>query len=571
VKQNLTLWFDFSVTKMFPKLLSSQVNWVTALLLLMQQFNHATCLLSGFYGGGRSCLTNQLTKRWTTISKRNHSNLSVARGNPDETTARKDDIQIGIIGGGASGIFAACAASEAKERFTKICESKGYPPPKIGITVLEATNLLMTKVKVSGGGRCNVLHDTTKPLREILQSYPRGEKELAGILSKRFTPQMARNWFESQGVELKTEADGRMFPTSDNSKTIIDTLYNAAVLKGGVQIEKATKIRAVLESKDGKFQVFTSKALANMSEDTGRIFDAIILATGSSPTGHEIASNLGHTIVQPVPSLFSLRLAHDVKAGGLLHGLSGLSLKNVRISVKVDCKSNKDEKPSEPLQLKKNQHTVQQKGPILITHEGISGPASLKLSAFAARIFNEVNYHGIVHLHLAPDIGKIEDIEQIFIQQKQTASRKLVSSTCPLVYNEINYENYNTENGTFEILSTRIIPKRLWTRLCEKAGIASTSRWADVSKKNLRALADIVVHCPFEVTGKSTNKEEFVTAGGVQLKEIDMTTMQSKLCPGLFFCGECIDVDGVTGGFNFMNCWGTGHVAGTSAVAQFFI
>jgi predicted flavoprotein YhiN len=458
-------------------------------------------------------------------------------------------------------MFAACSAVEAIQQLNTNVSSEegGSGNCRISVTVLEASNVLMTKVKVSGGGRCNVLHDTTKSTREILNSYPRGQKELAGILSKRFTPKMARRWFESKGVELKTEGDGRMFPTSDDSQTIIHAIQRVAD-EGGVTIERGIKIKHVEQTSDGTFRVHTSSKDPSKSHE----FDTLVLATGSSPTGRDMAQNLGHTVVAPVPSLFTMRLAHETKEGGLLHGLSGLSMKHARVTFKADVKAVKGlEHPAtenhqsadtpKAKRSKQKQQLYTQEGPLLITHEGISGPASLKLSAYAAREFHAINYRGMIYLHFAPDIGKVEEVEAILLDQKQCAARKLVSTGCPLVHAETDYENYDAETGAFPTIVTRLIPKRLWGRLCEKAGIASTSRWADVSKKNIRKLADNVVHYPVEVTGKSTNKEEFVTAGGIMLSEIDMTCMQSKVAEGVFYCGECIDVDGITGGFNFMN------------------
>eukprot|EP00566_Odontella_aurita_P011807 CAMPEP_0113527524 /NCGR_PEP_ID=MMETSP0015_2-20120614/1343_1 /TAXON_ID=2838 /ORGANISM="Odontella" /LENGTH=389 /DNA_ID=CAMNT_0000425967 /DNA_START=106 /DNA_END=1272 /DNA_ORIENTATION=- /assembly_acc=CAM_ASM_000160 len=385
----------------------------------------------------------------------------------------------------------------------------------------------MTKVAISGGGRCNVLHDTSKPVPEILNGYPRGSKELNGLMTKRFSPDNAKDWFTSHGVKLKTEEDGRMFPVTDDSQTVIDAISWAAD-DAGVKVRMSEKVSSI-KKVDGTFVVS-----AGSQEE---IFDAVILATGSSKAGHEFAANLGHRIVQPVPSLFTLNAKHEIKEGGTFHGLSGLSVQNAQITLKVAVPGRKKKK------------AIMREGPLLITHHGLSGPAALRLSAFAAREFHDAEYKCTVTVHWAPDFGSVDEIDKTLTTVKGLSPKRMVSSACPLL----------CEGGS------SAIPRRLWSALVIRSGFDPDTIWCEAPKKKIRKLAAIVGEFNVDVTGKGVFKEEFVTAGGISLKDIAMKNMESKKCPDLFFCGEVIDVDGVTGGFNFMNCWSTGFVAGNGA------
>ncbi|MGK3735422.1 MAG: putative Rossmann fold flavoprotein [Bacillariaceae sp.] len=475
--------------------------------------------------------------------------------------------KIAVVGGGASGIFAAISAAENNNASE--------------VVVIEATSSTLSKVKISGGGRCNVLHDTSKSIPTILAGYPRGKKELNGLYHKRFTPTMARDWFEQRGVILKVEEDGRMFPVTDSSQTIIDTLMKAAE-DVGVEIRYRNKVVSidkkllsniknnsndddddddsndpvVDESNDIGDRLFT----VNYKDGTQEDFCSIILATGSAPAGHVLAKSLGHDpLVQPVPSLFTLNCKHavsssdDEKGNGLLHGLSGVSVPTGRITLQIESSSTKDDdddddnKEKGKKKKKKKQQLVQE-GPLLITHHGISGPATLRLSAFAAREFRDINYRGYVTINWdagsLPNSNPDQVLEELW-KVTQTNPKRGVASVCPLPNNSI--------------------PRRLWQALVMASGFTSDSKWGSVSKKSVRLLAQNIVACRLEITSKGTFKEEFVTAGGVDLKEINMKTMESKICPGLFLCGEVINVDGVTGGYNFMNCWSTGFVAGESS------
>jgi predicted Rossmann fold flavoprotein len=406
--------------------------------------------------------------------------------------------KIAVIGGGASGVFASIAAS-------------GHPNTKV--VVLEATSKTLQKVKISGGGRCNVMHDTSKSIPTILSGYPRGNRELNGLFHTRFSPTMAREWFELRGVELKTEEDGRMFPVTDSSQTIMDTLLQAAQ-EQNVEFRMRQQVTNIIRE-NNYFSI-------HFKDGNEERFQAVILATGSSPIGYELAKSLGHDLVSPVPSLFTLNVKEQIKEGGLLHGLSGISVPHARVS------------------MSKKQF---QEGPLLITHHGISGPAVLRLSAFGAREFKEMNYRNEVIINWDVPLGSnSEDIFEQLWKFTATNPKRTVSSVCPLPGNNI--------------------PRRLWSSLCLASGFSDDIVWGNAPKKLVRELATNIISCPIQATGKGTFKDEFVTAGGVSLKEIDMKNMSSKKCSGLFLCGEVINVDGVTGGFNFLNCWGTGFVAG---------
>ena len=482
----------------------------------------------------------------------------LSQGTVRRMTRQFASLNIAVVGGGASGIFSAIAAAE---NLNARAENSGADT--VQVTVLEATNNTLSKVKISGGGRCNVLHDTSKPVGEILQGYPRGRKELIGIFHKRFTPSNARQWFESRGVQLKTEADGRMFPTSDSSQTIIDTLLSAAQ-KANVHIQYRCKVEqvAVLDpssevnvdsqeihsTTNHQFCVSTksrhSQNENSVSKSTPDMyFDAVILATGSMPAGYKMVQHLNHSFVPTVPSLFTLNSREEINhEHGLLHGLAGISVPCAEVSFRVPGQKK-------PLQ--------KEEGPLLITHHGLSGPAILRLSAFGARQLAKVKYQGILRINWAPHLGTVEDVMEELWKSTALRPKKHVSNHCPLML-----PGGETEGSA--------IPRRLWSAIVQRVGFSESQVWASASKKLVRKLAMEVCACDIEISAKSTYKDEFVTAGGVSLKEIDMQTMQSKKYPGLFFCGELVNVDGVTGGYNFLNCWSTGYIAGNSA-ADFMV
>lgn len=477
--------------------------------------------------------------------------------------------RIAVIGGGASGIFSAVSAAEHHAN-QKLKE-------KLEIVVLEATSKTLTKVAISGGGRCNVLHDTSKPTSEILNGYPRGKKELMGLLSSRFTPQQAQEWFRKRGVQLKTEPDGRMFPITDSSQTVIDALLDAAADR--VDIQRRQKVLDIsLQNESQGFVVSTQSKKGDQKTTREEKFDAVVLATGSAPVGYQLAQSIleqaveksekkkdtSKSLVSPVPSLFTMNTKLDIKEEGcLLYGLAGVSVPKAHVYFKPE-----EQKPKDPTtttkkrkRAKKPPH-LQQEGPLLVTHHGVSGPAVLRLSAFGARDFHDCNYRGTLRIHWAPSLGTVDDIANSLWKMTQSNPKRNVATGCPLTVTTTM-----KDSSGFVEKTLAAIPKRLWSSfVVNGCGLETTTTWGQVNKKSVRKLAMLMGECELQVTGKGTFKEEFVTAGGVALKEIDMKTMMSKSCPGFFLCGEVINVDGVTGGFNFMNCWGTGHVSGTSAV-----
>jgi predicted Rossmann fold flavoprotein len=380
-----------------------------------------------------------------------------------------------VIGGGAAGFFAALAA-----------KSKGQ-----SVAILEKTAVLLSKVRISGGGRCNVTHSCFDPAN-LVKNYPRGHKELLGPFH-RFGPKDTIEWFESRGVSLKAEEDGRIFPVTNQSETIIDCLQKEAN-RLGVEIFLRQKIEKIEKG-------FTIYA--------GQKFSAkkIILATGSSQEGFAWAEKLGATIQKPVPSLFTFNVPKSP-----LEELSGVVIDPVHLTV----------------------GNFSQTGPLLITHFGFSGPAALKLSAWAARFLYEKNYCVDLKVNWLPLIDSLK----ILIELKQKMPNRTLVAENPFRF-----------------------PKNFWKVFLKKW---ADKRLNDYSFKELEAICEKIHADIYPVSGKTTNKEEFVTCGGVTLKEVNFKTMESKVCPGLFFAGEILDIDGVTGGFNFQNAWTTGFIAGIS-------
>jgi len=463
----------------------------------------------------------------STLSK--SSAMALAPSPPSSQQQQHLSSSIAVIGGGASGMFASIQAAECLKELLKSTATSS-PTSSPQVVVLEATSKTLQKVRISGGGRCNVMHDTTKSTSTLLAGYPRGQKELRGLFHKHFTPTMARSWFEDRGVELKVENDGRVFPTSDSSETIIQTLLCAADT-AGVHVRLKSKVEAIDVDTETTATVNSPNFCVHFKDGSTESFGAIIMATGSSPTGYHLVQNcLEHVLDKRVPSLFTLNCKLAVKEGGLLYGLSGVSVPSGRVTL-----GNKKKK-------------LFQEGPILISHHGLTGPAVLRLSAFGALEFHELNYRSEISVNW--DTETFSDQPEKVLEEQlwpvtSTNPKRTIGSGCPI--------------------PSSSIPKRLWKSLVEQSGIPKDAVWGAVSKKLVRKLAHQIVACPIETTGKGTFKEEFVTAGGISLKEINMKTMESKRLPGLFFCGELINIDGITGGYNFMNCWSTGWTAGSSA------
>ena len=404
-----------------------------------------------------------------------------------------EHIRVGVIGGGAAGYFAAITCAEAR--------------PGAEVIILEATHDPLDKVRISGGGRCNVTHHCFDP-KVLVQGYPRGGRELLGPFN-RFQPADTVAWFEKRGVRLKAEDDGRMFPTTDNSSTIVECLQHAA-RDAGVSVRLGW--RAVgISRKDDSFEVGSNTG------EKGR-FDRVLIASGNARVGHELAASLGHTIMPCVPSLFTFKVK-DAR----LEGLSGVSVPDVEARLKVG------EAPE-----------LIQQGPMLITHWGLSGPAILKLSSWGARPLFENRYRADLIVNLLPEYNERSLMEAFHKRKDAHAKKKVVS------------DNFLS------------VPKRLWQRLAESAGINAEMTWAHMDRESGQRFALQLVAGEYEVTGKGIFKEEFVTCGGVSLKEVDFRTMQSRRCPGLYFAGEILDIDGITGGYNFQSAWTTGWIAGKS-------
>lgn len=414
--------------------------------------------------------------------------------------------QIIVAGGGAAGFFAAIACAEAD--------------PSCPVTLYEATAHPLAKVKVSGGGRCNVTHACFEP-RELVKRYPRGSRELLGAFH-RWQPRDTVDWFEKRGVALKTEADGRMFPVTDSSQTIVDCLQGAAE-KAGVRLVLRTGIKLVERGRPRPPDARGGVAAPPESEGfcvtltTGETVtcDRLLLATGGNQTntGFEIARKFGHTIEPPVPSLFTFHIKDP-----RLAGLSGVSVDAAVTAVRGTA--------------------LQERGPLLVTHWGLSGPAILKLSAWGARDLHARDYRFTLLVNWAPAFNGAT-MRAALERTRGTNPKKQMGTWCPVG-----------------------LPLRLWEKLLAAAGLPLDTQWAVVPGAALRTLAGQICGGEFAVTGKSMFKEEFVTCGGVRLSEVDFQTMASRLVPGLHFAGEVLDIDGLTGGFNFQAAWTGGWLAG---------
>ena len=398
-------------------------------------------------------------------------------------------MKVAIIGGGAAGFFSALSVKEHH--------------PNSKVTIFEKSNKLLSKVKVSGGGRCNVTNACFSP-SQLSKSYPRGGKHLKKAFSV-FQTKDTVEWFSRRGVELKAEEDGRMFPTTDNSQTIIDCFLKEASQKN-IKILEQSPVRKIVPEKEG----YTLHL-----EGTSEHFNKVIIATGGSPkmSGFYWLQQLGHSISPPLPSLFTFNIPSDqVKI------LMGLVVENATVRI----------------QGTKLSHS----GPVLITHWGMSGPAILKLSAWGARELAENNYNFNIQINWL-SIKSDEDANEIIDYELPHMRKKKIMNACP-----------------FEL------PNRMWKFLLEKVGINPDSVWLELSKKNRNKLLNILLNDIYEVKGKTTFKEEFVTCGGIKLSDISFTSMESRVCKNLYFAGEVLDIDGITGGFNFQGAWTTGYIAG---------
>jgi len=397
--------------------------------------------------------------------------------------------KVAVIGGGAAGFFAALSAAEHH--------------PESQVVLFEKSNKLLSKVKVSGGGRCNVTHACFSPA-VLSKHYPRGGKQLKKAFSI-FHAADTVEWFTSRGVPLKTEVDGRMFPEANTSQAIIDCLQREA-RNSGVEIRLQSPVTAIQPLDEGGFDLH------------GERFDHVIVATGGSPkgSGFDWLRALGHTIAEPVPSLFTFNMP-----GETITERMGLVVPNAIVRIQGTKLSHQ--------------------GPVLITHWGMSGPAVLKLSAWGARELEERGYRFHIQVNWLGKVNESEVLEELAGALPGIA-RKKAANACPWD-----------------------LPRNFWSHLIAKAGIGPDTPWQEVGKKARNKLIDLLLNDVYTVEGKTTFKEEFVTCGGVTRSEVDFNTMESRIVPGLHFAGEVLDVDGITGGFNFQAAWTTGYIAGRGA------
>lgn len=397
--------------------------------------------------------------------------------------------EIAIIGAGAAGIFAAITAAEAN--------------PAAHITIWERTAQPLSKVKISGGGRCNVTHACFDPAL-LIQNYPRGNKALRGPFTH-FQPKDTMEWFERRGVSLKIEKDGRVFPTSDNSQTIIDCLLKE-IKRLGVELRLIQRIEKIDKDTTGFFLELAKAERIHCNK--------LVLACGSSALGHKFAKNLGHTIIPTVPSLFTF----NTPSSPLLE-LAGIAVPNVELQLSVA-----------PYKIT---------GALLLTHWGFSGPAVLKLSAWGARHLYDSEYLADLLINWLPEYSR-EELTSMLISIKK-----------------------NKPSGSLGTWSNPLLPKNLWRHLVKQTlGTMSEIPLSKLSHQDLSKLAEKLQKDRYKIEGKTTYKQEFVTCGGIDLDQVNFKTMESRCCPNLFFAGEILDIDGVTGGFNFQNAWTTGWLAG---------
>lgn len=393
-------------------------------------------------------------------------------------------MRILIVGGGASGFFSAI--------------QNKYRHPNAQVILLEQGQRVLSKVKISGGGRCNVTHACFDPA-ELCTHYPRGAKELRGPFHT-FQPRDTMRWFQKHGVPLKVESDNRVFPVSDQSQSIIDCLVKTAT-QLGVLIRTNCGVKSIEKPKSFKLTLSTGETLSS---------EKLILATGSHPKAYAFAAQFGHTIVDPCPSLFTFKVSDSH-----LHSLSGLSVADTDAWFE-------------------GQQKKRMSGPVLVTHWGLSGPAIIKLSAWFAKELFKSHYKATLYVNWLPNIDS-----EWLIEFSRAHPQRFVIKTSPFPE----------------------IPQRLWSYLAQKAGVLDHQKWQTLPKHTINGLIQFLQATPFEISGKGVFKEEFVTCGGVSLKEIDFKTMESKCCPDLHIVGELLDIDGITGGFNFQNAWTTGYLS----------
>ncbi|MBM5816444.1 MAG: NAD(P)/FAD-dependent oxidoreductase [Cyanobacteria bacterium K_Offshore_surface_m2_239] len=434
-----------------------------------------------------------------------------------------------VAGGGPAGFMAAIVAAEAGLR---------------DVWLLEATPEPLHKVRISGGGRCNVTHACWEA-RALTGHYPRGGPALLGPFS-RFGPREARRWFLQHGLELVREADGRLFPRSQSSLSVVACLRQAAEAAGVRVLQRLALLRAEARP-EGGFSL-------TLRDGQRLCADRLVLATGSHPSGHRLAQSLGHSLVPPLPSLFTLAL--DAPA---LTALAGVVVEAVGLSLHPPAPGEgaavspvaTDPLAADPVAARSRRGgraaggPLAQRGTVLLTHWGLSGPATLRLTAFAARQLKAWGYRGELRVDWTGGLSR-QEVDALLAEARAGQARRRIHGACPLP----------------------ALSRRLWAALVTAAGVPADRRWADLDKQAQRALGEALVASRYRVVGRGPFGEEFVTAGGVPLREVEGTTMESRLRPGLHLVGELLDVDGVTGGFNFQHCWTSGWQAGRALAAS---
>ena len=397
---------------------------------------------------------------------------------------------VAIIGGGAAGFFSALSVKEHH--------------PNHNVFLFEKTSKLLSKVKISGGGRCNITHNSND-IESLCASYPRGGKKLKSIFYQ-FSNVDTQTWFENRGVPLKTEEDGRIFPVSDLSQSVIECLITECQ-DFGIQIKTNQGVSS-LENKLGAWEL-------SFSDTDPIVFDYVIITTGGSPklNGFKWIYNLGHTIIPPVPSLFTFNMPKE-----LITRLMGVVVQNTSIKIKDS--------------------RIKSQGPLLITHWGMSGPVILKASSVGARFLSEKKYEF-----------------EIFINWVNETNTELLFK---------QFNDFGKQHPLKSISKNKLfsVPNRLWSFLLEKADIPHDQKWNEIGKKKIRKFVEILTQDNYKVCGKTTFKEEFVTCGGIDLEEIDLQKMKSKISPNIYFAGEILNIDAITGGYNFQAAWSGGYVAG---------
>ncbi|KAM5581476.1 hypothetical protein ABKV19_010614 [Rosa sericea] len=464
----------------------------------------------------RFALHYRLFSEAATTGKRNGRLISTLKKRKFTSTATHRDKHkaseevLVVVGAGAAGVYGAIRAKTLA--------------PNLNVVLIEKARPL-AKVKVSGGGRCNVTNGHCVETMMLAENYPRGRKELKGAFFNTHGPVDTMTWFSDHGVELKTEDDGRVFPVSNSSSTIIDCLMSEST-RLGVSLQTGKAVITASPTDGGKFLLGIEKRTPSSVEYVEA--DYLLIASGNGKQGYSLASQLGHSIVDPVPSLFTFKIEDPQLAD-----LSGITFPKVKAKLKTE-------------NVQRNIPQLTQVGPVLVTHWGFSGPAILRLSAWGACVLSRTGYKGTLILDFTPDLH-IEDVKSILTQHKNKFVKQKVANSYP------------TEFG---------LVKRFWKYILGRQDLLGDILWASISKDSLVSIAHMLKHCDFSVKGKSQYKDEFVTAGGVPLSEISLNTMESKIQSRLFFAGEVLNVDGITGGFNFQNAWSGGYIAGTSIGKQ---